>query len=397
MKQVGIVTYFNGINYGQLLQAYGLSAIVTEIGYNCEIINIPMKNTQSFAVRLLNLAIQLCTNNPLHVLRRKASMRKLKRVDDAFQNKYKAELSTQKELFAMFRERKLSIGKVIYSNTKKITADPPSYDAYICGSDQIWNPNAIFPWKRHEYFLSFAPQKKRIAYAPSFGVSQLPKRYVSDYIEWISQLPHLSCREAAGMEIIKELTGRDAVHVLDPTLLLQTAEWDKLASESKIFDNNEPYILCYITGTETAYERFLQSVIAELNCRVITLSLLSDRKGYEHTICFEAGPMEFVSLIKHAVYVITDSFHGTAFSILYNKPFVVFQKNSGFSSIHSQFSRIDSLLSMCKIKPPLADESSVFHRDMLDIDFTTANNVLQCERKNSMQYLAESLEKAIIS
>jgi len=379
------------MNYGQLLQAYGTAETVKSFGYNCEIINIQMnRDERAFFLKLLDLTIRFFTRNPLNELGKV----KKKLIENAFQSRYEAELSLKMEKFDLFRERKLPISASVYSGTEDITANPPVYDAYICGSDQIWNPNYIFRQKYHEYFLSFAPQKKRVAYAPSFGIQQLPSECIVAYREWISQIPYLSCREVTGVEIIKNLTGRDAVHVLDPTLLLGQEQRDELIREVDTPNYVKPYILCYILGVSTSYEFFLESSVAELGYQVVTLPMLSGRKGYENTNCFDAGPAEFVSLIRHADYVITDSFHGIVFSMIYNRPFAVFHRKDPWSRENQMFSRILSLLSLCKIEPPLMNESSVFDRSMLDIDFTIANEVLQREIDKSKQYLSDSLKKA---
>lgn len=394
-SKVGVVTFFDGVNYGGLLQTYGLVASLKTLGYSSEIINIPtpVMHKKPAALLLPELALRLCTGNPWHMLKGELKNRKNKQKASSFKVKNSAQFSAQKKMFDLFREHKLSISNTAFSDTSDIETHPPAYDAYICGSDQIWNPDFI--WPRRDYFLTFAPQSKRVAYAPSFGVKYLQKKYRSAYREWISQIPHLSCREAAGVEIIKNLTGRNATHVLDPTLLLRQAEWDELIATAKVPDASEPYIFCYILGATTAYESFLESVITELGYRVITLPTLSSKENDKDTYLFEAGPTEFVSLVKHAKFVITDSFHGVVFSALYSTPFAVFRRNSGATRKGGDmFTRIDSLLSMCKIELPIANETVAFHKDMLSVDFSSVHDILQEERRKSLKYLSDALERA---
>jgi hypothetical protein len=154
-------------------------------------------------------------------------------------------------------------------------------------------------------------------------------------------------------------------------------------------------VFFYILGENTEYERFLKSATEELRCRAITVP---SKPGMVHGDCschFDAGPFEFVSFIKHAKYVITDSFHGVVFSLIYNKPFAVLRRTSGANNDNKMFSRLDSLLTLCKIKPPIVNNESIFLKDMLSIDFTNANDVLEGERRKSLQYLSDSIKKAL--
>jgi len=394
-KTVGVITFFDSSNYGQLLQVYSTSAVVKSMGYDCEVINRSSGNIpkEPLFITLVKYALRVCSGG-FSVLRKTLASGKVKKEYASFNTKYTTELSVQKNMFDIFRDNKLKVGKTVYTNTKSISANPPVYDAYICGSDQIWNPNAIFAQSKHEYFLTFAPQGKRVAYAPSFSVEKLPRNCIPSYKKWVSQIPYLSCREIAGVQIIKELTGLDAMHVLDPSLLLEQTAWDELIGDAKVVIPDEPYILCYILGIKTEYESFVDSVVQAKGYRVITLPTITDGERFKHTNLFEAGPAEFVALIKHAAFIVTDSFHGVAISMLYNKPFRVFQRDDGMPEKANMFSRIDSLLTMCKIDMQVANAATVFSEDMLKIDFGGANTILKDKRLSSLQFLSSSLEKA---
>lgn len=253
------------------------------------------------------------------------------------------------------------------------------FDYFITGSDQVWNPN--FRHGSTIDFLTFAPRHKRIAYAPSFGISKIPEEYIDRYKTWLSEMYKLSVREEAGAKIIKELTGRDAVVLVDPTLMLTKEKWLSISKRAK----NKPegkYLLTYFLGSVSKEtKQKIKSIATKNKLQIVNLADIRDKKTYT------ADPSEFIDYINSASVFLTDSFHGAVFSILLEVPLIVFNREG---SIHSMNSRIDTLLSKFKLESRRAnnitDNSQIF-----EIDYSHVPPILEAERKKAYEYLKEAL------
>jgi hypothetical protein len=253
------------------------------------------------------------------------------------------------------------------------------YDYFITGSDQVWNP--YYSLEHEKYFLQFAPKEKRIAYAPSFGVSEIPEDKKEIYKQWLNEIPHLSIRENEGAKIIKELTGKDAPVLVDPTLLLTKQEWLEISKEHE----NKPkskYLLTYFLGDiPTKRKKLIKNIAKKYNLKIVRLADLKDKKTYT------ADPSEFIDYINSAEIFLTDSFHGTVFSILMGTPFYIFQRLGG----KSMYSRINTLLEMTHFKN--REEKDInLNRNLLDIDFSHVEDILNKERKKSVDFLKNALK-----
>ena len=270
-------------------------------------------------------------------------------------------------------------------NSLKGVAKTKKYLAFLCGSDQIWNGDTLYV--DPQYYLRYAPKEKRIAFAPSFGreyIVEYNKKIIKKYI---SGFNYLSTREASGVKIIKELTGLEAIQILDPTLLIPKEEWIKnLNIENYIQD--EGYILAYyLNDPSDKAKDFMKKISEDKNLKIVALPY--DRKKDKwFDIVKDAGPIEFLSLIKNASYVCTDSFHGTAFSINFQVPYYTFERQYGKSA--KQSSRIISLLE-------LTDQIERFNPEKdKEIDFSYSEFVLKKEREKAKKYLEDSLNKVKI-
>lgn len=311
MKRVGILTMHKVDNVGSALQAYALQRVVESLGYECELIDYLYPTTEHLAyqnrvVQVRELSIlELIT----YLLRKiKASLRK--KTDNPFDQFYKANFHCSKQSF---------------SNRLQLMSDYPSYDIYISGSDQVWNPQYI--GFDTSFFLDFAPEgARRVSYASSFSINKVPVEFTKAYQRELMKFDSISVRERSGVNIVKELTGKNCENVCDPTLLLNAEQWAELAEQS-IFKTNEHYILVYLMAY--AYNPYpdvydyIERVYKQLNLPVVFFNGWGGQKGNLQEIRVSVkGPNEFLYLFSHADYVITDSFHGTAFSLIFNKPFI---------------------------------------------------------------------------
>ncbi|NRG26318.1 polysaccharide pyruvyl transferase family protein, partial [Bacillus circulans] len=253
------------------------------------------------------------------------------------------------------------------------------YDFFITGSDQVWNP--YFRYGSSIDFLTFAPKNKRVAYAPSFGITDIPSQYVGNYQVWLSEMSSLSIREKAGKEIIKKLTGRESEVLVDPTLMLTKEKWLSIAKPSP----NKPtknYILTYFFGgvSEEIRNR-IKKISKENNLEIVNLADITDLET------FIAGPSEFLDYINSASLFCTNSFHGCVFSILMQIPFIAFQREGNIPSMNS---RIETLLSTFNLQSRFSTNvltnEQVFAKDYSHIDL-----IIESEREKAINYLKRAM------
>ena len=189
-----------------------------------------------------------------------------------------------------------------------------SYDFFVVGSDQVWNYQL---WISETEFLQFVPPSKRVAYAASFGVSNIPASLREQYTKMLREMKAISVREQRGAEIVKELTGRDVPVLVDPVLLLEQDEWRELAKAPLNVSLDEPYLFVYLfSGIDTKIGESLQKISQERQLRII------DGYDWKQFDQYMLGPEEFLYMIEHAALVYTDSFHVTVCSVIFHVPFV---------------------------------------------------------------------------
>ncbi len=208
-------------------------------------------------------------------------------------------------------------------NWRSLRTNYPVTDAYICGSDQIWNPYYKKGYNDPGYFLNFVPKgKKRIAYAPSFGCDDIPLEAQKNLKYYLDQFDAVSVREQEGADIIEKYADMKVPVVADPTFLLTREEWKSIA---KIPANTpDKYILCYRFMKNEEMTECMNYLSKTLHLPIITLPLSRVALSDPYKKQFEAGPEEFIGLIQNATLICTDSFHATAFSLIMNKPFYTF-------------------------------------------------------------------------
>lgn len=395
MKKAGIVTMVGGDNYGNVLQNYAVQQLLKEQGYEPYTLNNTTKYGFPFGAswwRKLPVWKKLL---PSHI----AAYRRTVKIDTygckndrdchgagyraAKRNlpDFQAAKERRKANFALCRDETLNSDPRALSRERHDSKQIAEYDAFITGSDQVWNP---YYWTTSSVdFLQFAPEHKRIALAPSFGISKLPKQRCADFRRWLNSIPHLSVREDAGAKIVKELTGRDAKVLLDPTFALTKEQWLSYAKEPKLHPKTD-YVFCYFLGNETnRYVRYIENYAKHNNCEIVDVCDIHDLRYYD------IEPREFVWLLANAKTVFTDSFHGTAFSINLQVPFVVFERVEGGSSMSSRISFVLKKTGLEHRKFPLDKDVRVD-----EISFINAEQVVSHERETTKTYLREALASA---
>lgn len=266
------------------------------------------------------------------------------------------------------------------------------YSAVVCGSDQIWLPVHL---NTNFFTLEFAPEGvRRVSFAPSFGVAAVPPTTRGRYARFLSQIDHTSVREESGRGIIQDLIGKDVPVVLDPTLTIDSQRWIDLANTSKLNQPNR-YIFCYFLGTNPEHREAAVSMGKKLGLQVISLPHLEDfvpaDNSYADVNLFEIGPVDFVNLIRNATLVCTDSFHGTAFSIIFRKRFVTFERYRSDNQ-RSTNSRIYSLLDKLDLRQRLAtDLVSAQAIASSEPNYERTYERLKAMRDSSRQFLESAL------
>lgn len=372
MKKVGLMTcYMN--NFGACLQAYALQSTIEHFGYPCEIIKYtPIRSLKEYNF-LVTLALQMRS--------------RLKSLHDP---NYAYEIARKKN-FDAFKKKYLKFGKAVYNEIEELYAKVPDYDVFVTGSDQIWNPMIHNGANNKAYFLDFVPQgRKRIAYAPSIGLTKLPAACEQEMGELIDRFDAVSVREADGKRIVDQISKKECRVVLDPTLLKTREDWLEMAPPPLV---QEPYIFCYIFSDQDYIGNFIQYVQKQLGLKVVTIPFTKREYESDALKIKSAGPLEFLSLIQNAALILTDSFHATAFSVNLNVPFYSLLRNTPDEK-NNMNSRIVNILDKVHLSERLIPNEAAFPTKVeLQVDFTASNAILNAQRETDLQFLRDEIER----
>lgn len=367
LPNTGLITFHFAHHYGAQLQAYALMAAVEKLGSPCRIIDYRLPHTvrtnRLFRSGKSPVALAANAHTLLHYPAMKARF-------DRFE--------------AFVAENMRLTGRRYFTN-EELAEYPPEFGLYLAGSDQIWNPR-IFQSGRFDpaFFLSFAGEGRRAAYAPSFGVPSLTETEAAELREYLSRFSALSVREKQGREIVRFAAGRDARVVLDPTLLLTGEDWAKLAVPPK---DTRPYLLCYFISDYSVLIPYAERLAAERGLRLVHLAgVRRAMKGAQ--VVFDAGPREFLGLFQRAAFVLTNSFHGTVFSLQFQKPF--FTAVSPKEQSRPDLSRIFNLLDTLGVSDRIIGTDREAELTA-PVDYGAVTTRLERARKASLDFLRSAL------
>ncbi len=375
MKIAKFTWLYNG-NYGSVLQAYALQKYLINNGYDVEDINYKA----SLKTKLANWFFS----------RNSASLfiGKYKDFKGNNNDKYSDKLRNKNIKFNDFKNKYMRLSKLC-TNPKQLKEISNNYDVFICGSDQIWSPALFNP----VYYFSFVPNNiKKISYAPSFGVVTTTKWKRKKIAELLGRFNSISIRESQGKKMISEIIGRDVPVVVDPTLLLTREEWDACIEQKKV--ENGKYIFCYLLSSNDTYVKAIKEFAKtnELDVIIIPNSKGPFDTGFKEMI--DVGPEEWVNLIKNAEYVFTDSFHGTIFSMLYHKDFILFERFSNKSKT-SENSRIYTLMNMVDLEERIINTNNLDRIYRLnEINYEKIDGIISEKAQESGKWLIDSLEES---
>lgn len=366
--RAGLITFHFAHHYGAQLQAYATMRAVQALGAECQIIDYRLPHTVGTnRVFKSGRSVRDLASNGHTALHYPAFQRRFQRFED-------------------FVAREMALTPRQYSSARELAAEPPDCDVFLAGSDQIWNPY-IFQDKQFDpaFLLAFAGEKRRIAYAPSLGVPELPADKAGQLKAFLEPFSALSVREKRGQALLRQAAGREARVVLDPTLLLTGEEWGKLAVPPQ---GKRGYILCYFVSDPGETAPYAQELARRTGLPIVQLAGARRKIPGAKDLVFDAGPREFLGLFQHAAYVVTNSFHGAVFSLQFQRPF--FTSMSPKERREPTWSRIYSLLSRlgCTGRVIGLEETDAIDAPM---DYAAIGARLSEARADSLAYLKAAL------
>ena len=352
--RVGLITLVDHYNYGNRLQCYASQFVLEQ--NNCEVTCFyTNKTVHLYCIYVLTFLF-----------------RTVFRVFSVIKNKFKKLLKFKafdKEYFHMS------------CDLVKRRLHTDDYDFFVVGSDQVWNPNWYRGVKAEAFLLAFAEREQKVCMAPSFGISELPEEWKPHFKKYLNDFKYLSVREKEGAKIIRELTGREAEVVIDPTLMLDASEWRRIEKKSKARKEGKKYILKYFLGVQFPNNvEYINKIAHQYDYQILEL-MQTDQPDV-----FVSGPSEFIDLVDHAELICTDSYHACIFSILFDKPFLVFDRYSNKVKMNS---RINTLLSTLDLERRLPGQ--VKDEDIFEHDYMHTYELLETERDKAKKFLKKSL------
>lgn len=370
MTKIGIITILKVNNYGAELQAYATQATLNKMGYDAEIIDYlfyknPMaKHTRGSRTEFSH-SVKKRFAEWLYPLIHKPSANKTRTIRFESFHKHNTRLSPT------------------YRCAEELYDAKMPYDVYMVGSDQVWNPGSYTSLR--PYFLDFAPKgKPKVAYASSFGVSELPMETHNFYKKHLYNFKAIGVRERTAVEMVKNISGKDAEWVLDPTLLLTAEEWSALAKPIEGIEC--PYVLVYELTPCKAINQMAERIASQNGWRIVRLSK-SEKDMVENQTCItDAGPAEFLYLFKNAEFVITNSFHGTAFSINFGRQFLTIVPTR-----KSNNSRQKDLLTRMNLTDRMLSDSDTFLNNIQNIDYQSIHPLLEAQRNKSITFIKNAI------
>lgn len=379
--KIGIITTFKANNYGAELQAYATQQKLRNMGYDAELIDyLFYKNRKHKYTKGSEPWREFGIKDRIkHYL----LYRIVNTILDIFGNAYCRPMKIRSRNFKEFHEKNSEMSQTYYSQEELYDAKM-DYDVFCVGSDQVWNPATATSIEPH--FLTFAPKDRlKFSYASSFGVSELEEEIKEKYIKGLNNLDFISCREKQGVDLVMQLTGRKAKHVLDPTLLLNGDEWRKVAKYDMCPQKGK-YILLYNIIELDAIYQLAQRISKETGVPILKLCkrgiLLKKHEGVTNVPM--AGPADFLGLIDNAYMLITNSFHGFVFAVNLKTPvWALIDENAKNNS------RLESIVNLLGLNNRLlttkTEISGIKYNE--DLDFNEAHKRLEVEKQESINYI----------
>ena len=366
--KIGIITWFSGGNYGTNLQAIALQKYLRNIGYYVRIINFEVESRRK---------------------EKKTFWQKVQRQPQKYATRY-ALKKYKKQIESRYQKMK----KEVQENcnfTARISCEQDyidicnGFDILICGSDQIWNPN----WYHRFYYAGYDKIKaKRISYAPSMGVNTIREEQLVEIERSLSRFSAISVRERKGVVLLKPLSDKEPVVVVDPTLLLDANEWNTMFSVQEI--GREKYVLSMFLTDNCSHWRAAKKFAKNKELKHIVIPYCGFSYFQNAEIHADAGIQDFLNLIRGAEYILTDSFHVTVFSLIYRKQFYSFERFRE-DTFSSQNERVRNILEIANVSERLVPYGAHCIQEKNAIEYRSVISALKDEIERSKEFLTESI------
>lgn len=368
MKSIATITFHASHNYGSVLQAYALSSALKNEGYNVKIINYRSDNQKAcYTVYKKFRGLKGMLRNGYERL-----------IGGKLKRRYKG--------FEHFINNVLPVTEEV-NDANGIKKFASTFDAYVCGSDQIWNP-ACQDFSS-VYYLDFVEGKKKVAYAPSLGKGQFDDEHKELIKNLLQNVDSISVREKQGKALLETLTDKNVELVCDPVILFGKESWEEVIPENNI---KKPYMFVYFLENNHGDRSYIDLIAKTLGLKVVILNENIKDIFKRYIKKYDALPLEFVSLIKNAKFVYTNSFHATAFSTMFNVPCASMIAKSENVHNNNDSRKIDFLTKLGleeNLKKSLTAEEII---KISKTDFTKANEELKKFREKSKNYLIKAIE-----
>ena len=387
MKKLALVTCYFQHNYGSQLQALATQMICDKLGWPNETICIdglkPEINKAKYGY-FLSRILDIHT-----ILDKMATVRKV--IAKKFNADYARNLRLRDNLFNQFAKTEFNLSPA-FGSKAELGKNADQYAAFLVGSDQLWLPSNI---TADYYTLNFVPDGiRKVAYATSFGITQLPDRQARMARAFLPRFDSIMVREESGKRLVKQLIGKDVPVVSDPTILFTAEEWERfLPQERRI---GEPYILCYFLGNNPEQRIWAKKLANATHYKIVQLPNLDEYvrsdEGFADYPLYDVNPLDFVALIRDANMVLTDSFHCTALSALFEKTFFSFRryKNDGTVSTNG---RLYSLLSSLNLSERMLTAKEPVEECLkLPINYKAVSRNIEQMRERSIGLLKKAIE-----
>lgn len=381
-------------NYGSSLQGFATIKKVADLGFDFEIIRYNKKRSISSSIK-----------NFIGLMRSGAYKQwkymQQKKKDLKGHPEFARTRLIRIKAVDSFKSNYLDSVSKFYNGYEELQKGSKNYGVVFVGSDQVWGPLSLYSRFYNLYFVD--ENVPKFSYASSFGVSEIFPWQRKGVAGFLNRMQMIGVREQRGKEIVKELTGKEAMVVCDPTFLLTVDEWLKAMQENEKsrgqkrfqepYSINEPYILTYVLGERKDVREQIKKLKKKSGLKVVNLPHIDNYHAMDDTLgdinLYDVDPFDFIRLIKDAQYIITDSFHGSVFSILMHKKFITFYRKPSTEKGNTN-SRIDSLFNIFGLSERLYN-ADIYKQIQKDIDYDHVDQKVDALRTDSLDFLRRGL------
>lgn len=382
---IGVCIKYFHENYGGMLQAFATITMLEKRGLKYELIQYQKHYSLWGKLKQIpRLFNTILLNDKKKAL--------LKKIGKQKHPEFKKNEAIRLIAFNNFKNEKFKKLSPVFIGFEALCKGASRYSAVITGSDQLWSPAGL---PTNFYNLMFVPANiRKISIASSFGVKYIPWYQIGRTRKYLNRIEFISMRENRGSEIVKELTGKNVPTILDPVFFFNAAEWEKLIPTKKEYE--ESYIFAYFLGNTPSYRNAVTEVARKLNCKIVALrhldQYIESDENFGDYAPYDVDPTRFLNLLRGAKYICTDSFHGSVFSIIHHKQFIIFNRYDETSK-HSKNSRIDTLCQNLSLtNRRFTSNENLFEQLTESIDYKKVDEKLNQLREFTEEYLNKALK-----